>query len=101
MSSPTRRAAKPSRSDRLDNHETRSYPNTAAWSGASRAELHGNGAWRGGATDPASLVAGYNAAFMTAAALAAAALVLAVVVLQRRPAREETAVEAEPAVLVG
>ncbi|MDA0182672.1 MFS transporter [Solirubrobacter phytolaccae] len=55
----------------------------------------------GGATDPASLVAGYNAAFMIAAALAAAALVLAAVVLQRRGAGTETAVEAEPAVLVG
>ena len=55
----------------------------------------------GGATDPASLVAGYSAAFMTAAGLAAAALVLAVVVLLPRRTREEVAVEAEPAVLVG
>jgi len=38
---------------------------------------------------------------MIAAALAAAALVLAAIVLQRRPAREEAAVDAEPAVLVG
>ena len=35
----------------------------------------------GGATDPASLVAGYSAAFELAAALALAALVLAAVVL--------------------
>ncbi|RKQ86597.1 EmrB/QacA subfamily drug resistance transporter [Solirubrobacter pauli] len=56
----------------------------------------------GGATDPASLIAGYNAAFMIAAALAAAALILAIVVLRRAPAtREAPAVEAEPAVLVG
>ncbi len=40
----------------------------------------------GGATDPASLVAGYSAAFELAAAFAAAALVVAAVVLRRRPA---------------
>lgn len=51
----------------------------------------------GGATDPASLVEGYNAAFMLAAGLAAAALVLAAVVLARRPkVAEEPAVTAEP-----
>lgn len=55
----------------------------------------------GGATDPAALVEGYNAAFMTAAGLAAAALVLAAVVLRGRRVREDAAVEAEPAVLVG
>jgi MFS family permease len=45
----------------------------------------------GGASDPASLVAGYSAAFELAAGLAVAALVLAAVVLRRRP----VAVEAE------
>lgn len=55
----------------------------------------------GGATDPVSLVEGYNAAFMTAAGLAAAALVLAAVVLRRGGVLDEAAVEAEPAVVVG
>jgi EmrB/QacA subfamily drug resistance transporter len=53
----------------------------------------------GGATDPASLVAGYSAAFELAAGLAVAALVLAAVVLRRRSARAAVAV-VEPAVAV-
>jgi EmrB/QacA subfamily drug resistance transporter len=52
----------------------------------------------GGATDPASLVAGYSAAFELAAALALAALVLAAVVLRRRPAVAAEAEEARVAV---
>ena len=52
----------------------------------------------GGATDPASLVAGYSAAFELAAALALAALVLAAVVLRRRPAVVAEAEEARVAV---
>ncbi len=53
----------------------------------------------GGATDPASLVAGYSAAFELAAALALAALVVAFVVLRRRPAAEPAVAE-EAAVAV-
>ena len=54
----------------------------------------------GGATDPASLVDGYSAAFTLAAALAVAAFVVAALVLRGHPAREE-APAAEPAVTTG
>ena len=54
----------------------------------------------GGASDPASLVAGYSAAFELAAAFAATALVVAFVVLRRRSVAEPAVADETAAVAV-